>query len=59
MNKGTIKFKRRSRVSSMKWFDYYFDQFKCILDISITILLGLSVVGFFVYTIIILMVNSI
>ena len=43
----------------MKWFDYYFDQLKCLLDITFTVLIGIGIMASFLYGLFILMVNNI
>ena len=49
---------QRKAVVMNSWFEYYFDQFKCILDIVLTMLLGIGLVASFIYGLFILVIKN-
>ena len=41
-----------------KWFDYYIDQLRGLIDIALTVILGIGIVASFIYGLFILVSSN-
>ncbi len=42
----------------IKWFDYYIDQLKGLIDIALTVILGIGIMVSFIYGLVMLIGNN-